>query len=63
MMVRNIASTAVQMQQESMETEAAVRVTQKALDVARLEGEALLKMLDVQSEIYAHLGKNITTLA
>jgi hypothetical protein len=62
-MIQSIASMAVQMQQENLEAEVAVRTAQKVLDTARLQGEALVDMIDMQSEIYSHLGKNISTLA
>ncbi len=62
-MIQSIASMAVQMQQENLEAEVAVRAAQKVLDTARLQGEALVEMIDMQSEIYSHLGKNLSTLA
>lgn len=62
-MVSSIATLATALQQEKVQQEAGTRVAKMAMDSARTAGEALVDMLEVQQEVYAHLGSKVDTRA
>ncbi len=62
-MIQSIASVATQMQQEMIQAEASARVASLVLDSAKAQGDALVEMIDMQKEIYTHLGGNVNTWA
>ncbi len=62
-MIQSIASAATKLQQEMIQAEAGARVGKMVLDSAGAQGEALVEMLEMQKEIYTHLGGNVNTWA
>ena len=60
-MIQSIASMASLMQQEKVQAEAGTKVARMGLDAARAQGDALVEMIEMQKEIYAHLGSNVNT--
>lgn len=62
-MIQSIASTATQMKQEMVQAEASARVAKLVLDSAKVQGDALLEMIEMQKEIYTHLGGSVNTWA
>ncbi len=60
-MISSIASLASAMQQEKVQAEAGARVARMGLDTAKAQGDALVRMIEMQKEIYAHLGSSVNT--
>ena len=61
MIVQNIAAMATGMKQAQLQNEAGVRVARMGLDAAKAQGDALVEMIEMQKEIYAHLGSSVNT--
>ncbi len=62
-MIKGIASQAMLMQMEKVHTEASVRVAKMALDTREMAGNSFIEMLEMNKELYSHVGQNVDALA
>ncbi len=62
-MLQSIASFASQMQLAKVQAEAGAKVAKMAMDSAKIQGDAMLEMIEMQKEIHAHLGSTVNTWA
>ena len=60
-MIQSIASMATAMQQAKLQNEVSTGVARMSLDTAKAQGDALVQMIEMQKEIYAHLGSSVNT--
>ncbi len=63
MIVQSIAKMAVGLQQAQLQSEMSTGVARMALDSARAQGDAMVQMMEMQKEIYAHLGSGVNAWA
>ena len=61
MILQSIASMATAMQQAKLQNEVSTGVARMSLDTAKAQGDALVQMIEMQKEIYAHLGSSVNT--
>ncbi len=62
-MIQSIASLASHMQQEKIQQEAGTKVAKMALDAAKVQGDAMVEMMEMQKELLTHLGSKVNTWA
>ncbi len=60
-MLQSIASMATTMQQEQLQAEAGAKVAKMALESVKAQGDAMVQMMEMQKELYAHLGSSVNT--
>jgi len=62
-MIRSIASLACMMKQEQVQAEVGTKVAKMAMDTAKAQGNAITDMINMQKELFTHLGSNVNTWA